>query len=82
MEQLTHEIARVRRYVPTREEWRTEHSRAVKNGIYNSVLSAQRAVIQFKSGYYYSDEIYKVQVLQGFTNYDDDSVSLEWVDVE
>lgn len=81
MEQLTHEIARVRRYVPTREEWRTEHSRAVRNGIYTNVLSAQRAVIQFKSGSY-SDEMYKVQVLQGFTNYDDDSVSLEWVDVE
>lgn len=79
MDPLTHEIARVRRFLPGNQEWATEYSRAARNGIYTSVLSAQRAIKQFKSGRWGSEYAYKVQKLEVTTW---DYPQMEWVDVD
>lgn len=82
MDPLTHEIARVRRFLPGNQEWMTERSRAARNGLYTSVLSAQRAVKQFKAGSWGIEYAFKVQKLQAFPDFINDTPSMEWVDVD
>lgn len=73
------EVARVMYRRNGETEWYLSTSNNVGTGLYSSIKSAQRAILQFKGGYYANE--YKVQTLQ-CVMVDYDQFELDWCDVE